>query len=32
VDAMGALLVRTGEGLERIVAGEVRWGLHAARY
>lgn len=31
VDAMGALLVRTGGQVERIVAGEVRWGLHAAR-
>jgi len=27
---MGALLVRTGDRLERIVAGEVRWGFHAA--
>lgn len=25
IDHMGALLVRTGESLERIVAGEVRW-------
>lgn len=31
IDAMGALLVRTGDRLERIVAGEVRWGFHAAR-
>ena len=31
VDAMGALLVRAGDTLERLVAGEVRWGLHAAR-
>lgn len=31
IDAMGALLVRTGDTVERIVAGEVRWGLHAAR-
>lgn len=31
IDAMGALLVRTGGQVERIVAGEVRWGLHAAR-
>ncbi|HUR34265.1 MAG TPA: biotin--[acetyl-CoA-carboxylase] ligase [Vicinamibacterales bacterium] len=30
IDDMGALLVRTPEALERIVAGEVRWGLHAA--
>lgn len=30
IDEMGALLVRTGSTLERIVAGEVRWGLHAA--
>jgi BirA family biotin operon repressor/biotin-[acetyl-CoA-carboxylase] ligase len=30
IDAMGALLVRTSESLERIVAGEVRWRLHAA--
>lgn len=32
VDAMGALLVRTGERVERIVAGEVRWNLHAASH
>ncbi|MGC4082986.1 MAG: biotin--[acetyl-CoA-carboxylase] ligase [Vicinamibacterales bacterium] len=31
IDAMGALLVRAGDTLERLVAGEVRWGLHAAR-
>jgi BirA family transcriptional regulator, biotin operon repressor / biotin---[acetyl-CoA-carboxylase] ligase len=31
IDHMGALLVRSGHVLERIVAGEVRWGLHAAR-
>jgi BirA family biotin operon repressor/biotin-[acetyl-CoA-carboxylase] ligase len=31
IDDMGALLVRCGDSLERIVAGEVRWGLHAAR-
>jgi BirA family biotin operon repressor/biotin-[acetyl-CoA-carboxylase] ligase len=31
IDDGGALIVRTAEGLERIVAGEVRWGLHAAR-
>ena len=30
IDDMGALLVRGGEGLQRIVAGEVRWGFHAA--
>ena len=30
IDDMGALLVRGGEGLHRIVAGEVRWGFHAA--
>ena len=30
IDEMGALLVRTGRSLERIVAGEVRWELHAA--
>jgi BirA family biotin operon repressor/biotin-[acetyl-CoA-carboxylase] ligase len=29
IDAMGALLVRCGDVQERIVAGEVRWGLHA---
>jgi len=29
VDAMGALLVRTGNTVERLVAGEVRWSLHA---
>lgn len=31
IDAMGALLVRTDGQVERLVAGEVRWGLHAAR-
>ena len=31
IDDMGALLVRVDGYLERIVAGEVRWGLHAAR-
>lgn len=31
IDEMGALLVRVEGGLERIVAGEVRWGLHAVR-
>ena len=30
IDEMGALLVRTPRSLERIVAGEVRWELHAA--
>jgi biotin-(acetyl-CoA carboxylase) ligase len=30
IDEMGALLVRTARSLERIVAGEVRWELHAA--
>jgi len=30
VDAMGALLVRTAESRERIVAGEVRWEFHAS--
>ena len=30
IDDMGALLVRVGGSVERIVAGEVRWGLHAA--
>ena len=29
VDEMGSLLVRSGDVLERIVAGEVRWGIHA---
>jgi BirA family biotin operon repressor/biotin-[acetyl-CoA-carboxylase] ligase len=29
LDAMGALLVRTGDTIERIVAGEVRWKTHA---
>ena len=29
IDGMGALLVRTGDTLERLVAGEVRWSLHA---
>lgn len=32
IDDMGALLVQSGEGLDRIVAGEVRWGLHAASH
>jgi BirA family biotin operon repressor/biotin-[acetyl-CoA-carboxylase] ligase len=32
IDEMGALLVRSGDSLERIVAGEVRWGLHAASH
>ena len=32
IDDMGALLVRSGDTLERIVAGEVRWGLHAASH
>jgi BirA family biotin operon repressor/biotin-[acetyl-CoA-carboxylase] ligase len=32
IDSMGALLVRTGTGVERIVAGEVRWNLHAASH
>jgi BirA family biotin operon repressor/biotin-[acetyl-CoA-carboxylase] ligase len=31
IDDMGALLVRSAGGLERIVAGEVRWGGDAAR-
>jgi BirA family transcriptional regulator, biotin operon repressor / biotin---[acetyl-CoA-carboxylase] ligase len=30
IDDMGALLVRAGDATERIVAGEVRWNLHAA--
>ncbi len=30
IDEMGALLVRSAGAVERIVAGEVRWGLHAA--
>ena len=30
IDEMGALLVRSAGSVERIVAGEVRWGLHAA--
>lgn len=30
IDDTGALLVRTGDRVERIVAGEVRWGFHAA--
>lgn len=30
IDDMGALLVRSCDRVERIVAGEVRWGLHAA--
>lgn len=29
IDGAGALLVRAGDRVERIVAGEVRWGLHA---
>lgn len=32
VDAMGALLVRSESGIDRIVAGEVRWDLHAASH
>lgn len=28
IDDMGALLVRSEQGLERLVAGEVRWGLY----
>ena len=32
IDDMGALLVRSGNTIERIVAGEVRWGLHAASH
>jgi BirA family biotin operon repressor/biotin-[acetyl-CoA-carboxylase] ligase len=32
IDAMGALLVRSGDAVERIVAGEVRWDLHAASH
>lgn len=31
IDDMGALLVHVDGAVERIVAGEVRWGLHAAR-
>lgn len=31
VDEYGALLVRTDEGLERLIAGEVHWTPHAAR-
>ncbi len=31
IDDRGALLVRSADGLERIVAGEVRWGFDAAR-
>jgi BirA family biotin operon repressor/biotin-[acetyl-CoA-carboxylase] ligase len=31
IDDMGALRVRVGDTVERIVAGEVRWGLHAVR-
>lgn len=31
IDRMGALLVRTGESLERLVAGEVRWDLQSRR-
>ncbi len=31
IDDSGALLVRSARGIERIVAGEVRWELHAAR-
>lgn len=30
IDDMGALLVRSEHGLERIVAGEVRWGLYGS--
>ena len=30
IDGAGALLVRAGDRVERIVAGEVRWGFHAA--
>lgn len=30
IDETGALLVRTGHRVERIVAGEVRWGIHAS--
>ena len=30
IDDMGALLVRSGDRVERIVAGEVRWGFHAS--
>lgn len=30
IDDAGALLVRAGDRVERIVAGEVRWGFHAA--
>ena len=29
IDDMGALLVRSSGSVERLVAGEVRWGLHA---
>jgi BirA family biotin operon repressor/biotin-[acetyl-CoA-carboxylase] ligase len=32
IDAMGALMVRSPSGVERIVAGEVRWNLHAASH
>jgi BirA family biotin operon repressor/biotin-[acetyl-CoA-carboxylase] ligase len=32
IDAMGALLVRSEAGVDRIVAGEVRWDLHAASH
>jgi BirA family biotin operon repressor/biotin-[acetyl-CoA-carboxylase] ligase len=32
IDAMGALMVRSHTGVERIVAGEVRWDLHAASH
>lgn len=31
IDQMGALLVRTGDSLERLVAGEVRWDLQIRR-
>jgi len=31
IDDMGALLVRSEQTLERIVAGEVRWGLYGSR-
>jgi BirA family biotin operon repressor/biotin-[acetyl-CoA-carboxylase] ligase len=31
IDPYGALLVRTDEGIERLIAGEVHWTPHAAR-
>jgi BirA family biotin operon repressor/biotin-[acetyl-CoA-carboxylase] ligase len=31
IDEYGALLVRTDEGLERLIAGEIHWTPHAAR-